>query len=740
MIDAAAEALARRILVVFPASTARTRADVKRIQVPVARLVGAALDRQADRLAALPESDWLDARARDLPAAAGAWRQALRDAAQVPAAAWEEAVAQASRLALSHLVRPAETAAADAFADGPARLPIDAALARVRVFGAYGYLPEIAARYAERKGVADLDRAGLERLLRRIDRRMVEDFGPDEWIAMAGPLYDLLGPISEPPDSVGTGLLRAFFEAKGRHELARTLVADAYTRDALHARLSDVLPRDAAPPSAQTAPATPDAPPAPAPSPADSRGVAGVAPTHVEDAVTTPPTPPAEPELPHAPELEAMADTTAVEAPETEPEAPADTEEASTSDASPEVASPAYPADSAAEAPDPTALSDEAAPAEDAAQPGERAPATLDDVPPSALTDALADGDARDTDPPAAPASRPAAPPNPVDAILAEAEATPDEPAAPDADALATELPAHHATETPPPQPEAVEAPTPERESVPPQPDAEAPGTPDAPTPDAPAPSGADADAAAEPLWKRMLRPVDALPADTLPVDTFPIDDGDDAPLAGEPGATPLPADEPLWRRFAAPDAETLDDEDGWAVEPTLAATPPSATPSPVPPGAMPPTTPSDPLPPPRTLADTFAAPQPTADWTESDGPDAGAADGGPGGTSADGVGADTASEPAGPASLDALEDAVLGPGELDRREWFVNALFGGSRDDYHATLDRLAEAPDWTAATQIIAGDVFRKHRVSIYSEASLAFTDAVETRLEARGGRRRG
>jgi hypothetical protein len=45
--------------------------------------------------------------------------------------------------------------------------------------------------------------------------------------------------------------------------------------------------------------------------------------------------------------------------------------------------------------------------------------------------------------------------------------------------------------------------------------------------------------------------------------------------------------------------------------------------------------------------------------------------------------------------------------------------------------LRRLAEADNWNEASQIIASDIFRKHKVNIYSDAAVHFTNAVESRF---------
>ena len=81
---------------------------------------------------------------------------------------------------------------------------------------------------------------------------------------------------------------------------------------------------------------------------------------------------------------------------------------------------------------------------------------------------------------------------------------------------------------------------------------------------------------------------------------------------------------------------------------------------------------------------------------------------------------------------LTPLERDVLGAEGRGKRELFVRELFGGSRTDYQHVLERLREAPDWSRASQIIAEDVFRKHKVNIYSEPAVAFTDAVEAQYQ--------
>ncbi|HEX8297786.1 MAG TPA: hypothetical protein VF594_01385, partial [Rubricoccaceae bacterium] len=81
---------------------------------------------------------------------------------------------------------------------------------------------------------------------------------------------------------------------------------------------------------------------------------------------------------------------------------------------------------------------------------------------------------------------------------------------------------------------------------------------------------------------------------------------------------------------------------------------------------------------------------------------------------------------------LDRLERAALGrPADDARRAVFVTDLFGGSEAAYGETLVALARAASWTEATDTIARDIFRRHRVSPLSDAAVAFMDAVEARF---------
>jgi hypothetical protein len=85
---------------------------------------------------------------------------------------------------------------------------------------------------------------------------------------------------------------------------------------------------------------------------------------------------------------------------------------------------------------------------------------------------------------------------------------------------------------------------------------------------------------------------------------------------------------------------------------------------------------------------------------------------------------------PAAP-DLRTLEQRVLGPSGTPHRDQFVRHLFAGSQRAYEQALHHLEAASDWPTASRIIAEEVFRQHRVNIYSDPAVTFTNAVERRF---------
>jgi hypothetical protein len=80
---------------------------------------------------------------------------------------------------------------------------------------------------------------------------------------------------------------------------------------------------------------------------------------------------------------------------------------------------------------------------------------------------------------------------------------------------------------------------------------------------------------------------------------------------------------------------------------------------------------------------------------------------------------------------LERLERAVLGRVKPSHRGVYIQQLFGGDETNYRQVLRRLADADSWGEASQLIASDIFRAHKVNIYSDAAVHFTNAVEDRF---------
>jgi hypothetical protein len=109
---------------------------------------------------------------------------------------------------------------------------------------------------------------------------------------------------------------------------------------------------------------------------------------------------------------------------------------------------------------------------------------------------------------------------------------------------------------------------------------------------------------------------------------------------------------------------------------------------------------------------------------------DEAAADGEPARAASDGA-STNASSGGGNEALDALEREILGTTNPPHRSVYVRQLFNGDQTAYRQVLRRLRSADSWGEASQIIASDVFRAHKVNIYSDAAVHFTNAVESRF---------
>ena len=635
-LDATAQAITRQLLGSHPADRPRGRAEVDALPAPVAHRVHAVVDAHLAEAAAPPESPWVDASAPDLLAAADAWLDAAAEAAQIPAEAWEDLLGRAVRGALDHLVYPAPTLAAHAFAgeaESGGDLPTSLVIARTRAVSAYPYLPDIAAQYADRKGAERIDQAGLERLLRQIDQRVTDLFRADEWAALFAPLFEVAGGALPGP------VLHDALAARGAHDLAaRFEASDLVSPEAFREGVEETLPpldepaadgdpEEPAPPEADGAPeltSVEAAPPEMGGEP-DDMAADDVAPD-VEDAADEPES--TDPDATEGGADEPSSDDLA------EPDAEVESEPADDGIAPPVIGSKWQSVEETFE--------------DDSAVLGGPRPAALpseDEEPDAAGTDSV----------------EPYAPPAVTDVDLPAPEEDVADPA-----------------------PDAVDAPVTEEVAF-----AEGSFVFPADEPADDAPGGVETVAADETAAVDLEMPEAAPVAPLLPIEEpAPEDattDGDLDPeepaespqnTVDDPAAESEPSDEPLWRRIARQQGVEVVES-----EPTADADPGGAAP----------------------LWQRFA--EPTASLARP-----------------------APTPPPLSGSLDDVERRVLGETPGDRRAWFVGELFGGAAEDYHRTLLALDGTRSWTEATQVIARDVFQKHRVNIYSDPAIAFTDAVE------------
>lgn len=248
MLDVTAEALANHLLTILPAGQLHPRADLSTLPLPVAHYLGSVLDRRSDQKAAAPESPWLDSDHELIQTARKVWKTAAREAAQFPEGAWTKAVRTASRQVLSFLVEPVEALVSFTFADATTVLQLDALQERMASFSPYPYFREVAEGYVERKGLDGVEKEEFEKLLNRIDTRMVAKFETADWMMLLEPLFALVKSIPDYEEGVPAGLLRKFFEAKGMSTVASKLIGvETYSedqlRDVLNASAQPALPK-----------------------------------------------------------------------------------------------------------------------------------------------------------------------------------------------------------------------------------------------------------------------------------------------------------------------------------------------------------------------------------------------------------------------------------------------------------------------------------------------------------------
>lgn len=219
-----ADALRRHLLQRFPAGRDYPRAALHAEGMPA--LVAAFLDRALDRWLEIEReglrSNWFDFDAPAVQEAEARFFSVLARTARVPAEAWEATLGGSIDLVVRFLTVPAR-ALTDALFEGESDpLPTVRLRERLRLFAAYLYFPEVAAAYLDKKQPATLDPDTLFDLLDRIDRRIVREYTPDDWLALLEPIFTLARVVPD-FDGIPASLLQDFFAAKGYGHVADAL-------------------------------------------------------------------------------------------------------------------------------------------------------------------------------------------------------------------------------------------------------------------------------------------------------------------------------------------------------------------------------------------------------------------------------------------------------------------------------------------------------------------------------------
>ncbi len=218
------DALRRHLLQRFPADRDYPRAVLQAEGMPP--LVAAFLERALDRWLEIEReqlrSDWFDFDAQSVQQAEAQFFSVLARTARVPAEAWKATLGGSVDLVVRFLTTPAR-ALTDALFEGDSEpLPTAEIRRRLSLFAAYLYFPEVAAAYLDKKQPETLDPQTLFHLLDRIDRRIVSDYRPDDWLALLDPLFGLARTVPT-FDGVPASLLQRFFRAKGYEGIAEAL-------------------------------------------------------------------------------------------------------------------------------------------------------------------------------------------------------------------------------------------------------------------------------------------------------------------------------------------------------------------------------------------------------------------------------------------------------------------------------------------------------------------------------------
>lgn len=277
MPNALAEPLYERLVHSFPADQAYTQADWTETSMPspvrhyLNHLLRHQREREARRLRRA-RTNWVNYDHPEMEEAVRSFFETVEDHAQVPQAEWKDTLRTATQRTTAHLVRPVPFLASFTFDEHDGPVPLSKVQWRMRFFGPYGYLHEAVQAFAKKQNREALERDEFERVLRRVDERMTDDFGATQWLDLLEPLFEMADRAGEPV-RVPLSLLRTFFEEKNATPIVERLTTydraeepDSVSPNTLRRLIDEAVQQDASSPQHDTPEPTPEfSPDAPLP-------------------------------------------------------------------------------------------------------------------------------------------------------------------------------------------------------------------------------------------------------------------------------------------------------------------------------------------------------------------------------------------------------------------------------------------------------------------------------------------
>lgn len=233
LMSSLAEPLCERLLRSFPATQSYTKADWEGDAMPAPmrhyldHLLRHHGQREARRLRRA-RTDWVDYDHPEMEQAVRTFFATVEDHTQVPQDEWADTLRTATRRTTAHLVRPVSLLKSFVFDDHADPIAVSRIRWRMQFFGPYGYLREAVQAFAEKHDREALEPETFERVLRQVDGRMTADFGPDRWLRLLDPLFEMAR-WATGREQVPLSLLRTFFDEKKASRIVERL--ETYERE-----------------------------------------------------------------------------------------------------------------------------------------------------------------------------------------------------------------------------------------------------------------------------------------------------------------------------------------------------------------------------------------------------------------------------------------------------------------------------------------------------------------------------